>query len=254
VRRDRWLGILIVSVAALLSACVNPGAGQAVPTPVSPLVTSTPAAGPAAALTSTPPIVTSEPPSAGGETPPGAGSSDPASAIEAARNVLAVELGIPPESIVQVSALPVQWNDSSLGCPQPGQVYLPVVTPGYLVTLSVGGDDYSVHTDLNGVALLCSLEGDPIGPGTVRDPIVAEFTEQARTDLAERLGIPPQQIVLVRSEAVEWSDSSLGCPFEGEDYVQALTVGYRIVLAVGDAYYEYHTDQQRMILCENPTE
>jgi hypothetical protein len=83
---------------------------------------------------------------------------------------------------------------------------------------------------------------------------VAEFTEQAKADLAARLEIAPQQIVLVRSEAVEWSDSSLGCQVEGEDYVQALTAGYRIVLAVGDVYYEYHTDQQRMLLCEEPTE
>jgi hypothetical protein len=250
--QDKWPGLLIIGLMALLSACVNPGV--VAPTPVSPLVTSTPAATLGVAPTNTPPLVTSEPPSTGGEPPSEAGSSDPASAVEAARNVLAAELGIPPESIIQVSAIPVQWNDSSLGCPQPGQVYLPVVTPGYLVTLSVDGDDYNVHTDLNGVAVLCSLEGDPVGPGTVRDPIVAEFTEQARLDLAERLGIPSQEIVLVRSEAVEWSDSSLGCSLEGEEYVQALTVGYRIVLAVGDAYFEYHTDQQRMILCESPTE
>jgi hypothetical protein len=251
--RDRWLGLFIISVLAL-SACVNPGAQQAVPSPASPLVTSTPPGMPAAAPTSTPPIVSTQPPSTGGEPPSGPVSSDPAAAAEVARNLLAAELNIPPDSITTASALPVQWNDSSLGCPQPGQVYLPVVTAGYLVTLSVGGTDYNVHTDLNGVAVLCTQDGDPVGPGTVRDPIVAEFIDQARADLAARLAIAPQAIVLVRSEAVEWADSSLGCPLEGEEYIQALTAGYRILLAVGDAYYEYHTDQQRMLLCENPTE
>ncbi len=244
---------MLVSLMVLSSACVNPGVQPILPSPVSPLVTSTPPGSPVVVPTNTPPIISSEPPM-GGTPIPQPGSPDPAAAIDAATNQLAAELGIVPQSIIVVNALPVQWNDSSLGCPQPGQVYLQVVTPGYLVTLSAEEKEYNVHTDLNGVAVVCAQEGDPVGEGTVRDPIVAEFIEQARNDLAGRLGISPQEIVLVKSEAVEWSNSSLGCPQEGEDYVQALTTGYRVVLAVGDVYFEYHTDQQRMILCEEPTE
>jgi hypothetical protein len=257
--RDRWLRLFIVSLTlislmVLSSACVNPSSQPVLASPVSPLVTSTPPGSPAVAPTNTPPIITSEPPTTGGTPIPQPGSPDPAAAIDAATNQLAAELGIAPQAIIVVNALPVQWNDSSLGCPQPGQVYLQVVTPGYLVTLSAEGEEYNVHTDLNGVAVVCAQEGDPVGEGTVRDPIVAEFTEQARNDLAGRLGIPVGEIVLVRSEAIDWSDSSLGCPQEGEEYIQAITTGYRIVMAVGDTYYEYHTDQQRMILCEESTE
>ncbi len=174
--------------------------------------------------------------------------------VKAATAALAAELNIPEADLLLVEALPVQWNDASLGCPQPGVDYPEVVTPGYLVTLAVSDQVLSVHTDLIGTAIVCYNPGDPIGAGTVPDPIAAEFIMQAKADLAAQLGADEQDIALVRSEVVEWTDSSLGCQEEGQTYVQATTVGYRIVLAVGESRYEYHTDQQRMILCANPTQ
>jgi hypothetical protein len=177
-------------------------------------------------------------------------------AVQIAATALAAKLEVPVSSLIQVDTpLPVQWNDSSLGCPVAGQVYTPVITPGYLVRLAYGDQTYNVHTDLVGTAIVC-MEGDddPIGEGTVPDPIAAEFIMQATQDLAEELSIAPESIVLASSEALEWSDASLGCPQAGEEYLQVITPGYRIVLAVGNQRYEYHTDQQRMLLCNNPTE
>ncbi len=182
-------------------------------------------------------------------------SFEAAAPQESALAALAAELGVPISLIQLVGPpLPVQWNDTSLGCPQPDQVYAQVVTPGYLFTFSYNGVTYQVHTDLGGQAIVCHNNGDPIGSGTVPDPIVAEFIVEARGELAQRLGVPPAEVVLVRSEAVEWTDTSLGCQEPGMTYEQVLTPGYRIVLAVGDQHYEYHTDQQRMILCLNPSE
>jgi hypothetical protein len=184
--------------------------------------------------------------------PAAAESPDPA---EAAVSVLAMTLGQPVDSISIIEMVPVQWSDSSLGCPEPGMAYLQVITPGYLVTLQAGDEVYAVHTDLAGTAIVCQDEIDPIGPGTARDPVEAEFIGQARSDLADRLGMPVDAVVLVYSEAVEWSSSALGCsPAEGEEPAQMPTVGYRIVLAAGESQYEYHTDQHRMILCLEPLE
>jgi len=105
-----------------------------------------------------------------------------------------------------------------------------------------------------GTAVVCGGAGSGEDV-TIRDPIVAEFAAQARADLATELGVAAEQIAVVRSEAVEWSSSNLGCADEGSgDVVAAATTGYRIVLAYGEARYEFHTDQQRMILCEVPTE
>jgi hypothetical protein len=180
--------------------------------------------------------------------------ADPAPYVQAATNALAQALNIPPSSITMVGIpLPIQWNDSSLGCPQPGQTSNPVITPGYLITLEAAGSTYKIHTDLTGTVIVCTNSNPSLGTLTAPDPVVAEFIIQAKKDLASRLGIATDSVVLVRSEAVEWPDSNLGCPKAGEEAIQVITPGYRIVLAVEETYYEYHTDLQRMEFCPLPT-
>ena len=72
----------------------------------------------------------------------------------------------------------------------------------------------------------------------------------AREDLARRLGLAPEAIRLVSVEAVEWSDTSLGCPQPGMMYAQVITPGFRVVLEAGGETYEYHTDAGRfVVLC-----
>jgi len=70
--------------------------------------------------------------------------------------------------------------------------------------------------------------------------------------LSEQTGVLPDKISLVSMEAVEWSDSSLGCPQEGFMYAQVITPGYLIVLEADGKQFEYHTDQQgnSAVLCE----
>ncbi|MBN1427676.1 MAG: hypothetical protein JXB07_04770 [Anaerolineae bacterium] len=183
-----------------------------------------------------------------------ASGADPAPYVQAATEALAKSLNISPSSVSLVGIpLPVQWNDSSLGCPLEGQTYLPVITPGYLITLEAGGTIWEIHTDLGETAIICSNPTDDLGAMMAPDPLVAEFIEGAKQDLASRLSISVDSIVVVSSEAVEWSDSSLGCPKAGQDYIQARVPGYRIVLAVEEIYYEYHTDYHRMEFCEMPT-
>jgi hypothetical protein len=49
----------------------------------------------------------------------------------------------------------VSWPDSSLGCPRPGELYLPVVTPGYRVVLEAAGTRYDYRLSATGVVRLC---------------------------------------------------------------------------------------------------
>jgi len=65
---------------------------------------------------------------------------------------LAGELGIPAEEIELQSIARYEWPDASMGCPEPGRVYAQVVTQGYSVVLMVSGEEYEVHTDLEGRA------------------------------------------------------------------------------------------------------
>lgn len=243
-----------LAIALALIAC---GAGgcfdQATPISVLPLTTSVP---PLAAQTptATPLIQGITPVSslpAGMDT--SSVASDPAPYIEKAINVLAERLNISPSSITMVGIpMVTQWNDSSLGCPKPDTTYAPVVTTGYLITLEASGNTWEIHTNLDAVVFCTNLD-DSLGTMTAPDPLAAEFIDGARKDLASRLGISIDSIVLVRSEAVEWPDTSLGCPEPGEDYVQVPIPGYRIVLAVEETYYEYHTDMHRPQFCKMPT-
>jgi len=92
-------------------------------------------------------------------------------------------------------------------------------------------------------------------PGAQLDPAGQRLLELARADLASRLGIPEDEIELVALQAVTWPDASLGCPQPDLFYIQILSPGYRIILAVGDQRYRYHTDlSETFLLCEQNSE
>ncbi len=93
------------------------------------------------------------------------------------------------------------------------------------------------------------LPQQPADPSAL--PPVAALAIQ---DLAARTGVPPETIAVVELEAVDWPDSSLGCPQPGFFYLQVITPGYRLVLAAGGRRYEYHTDQgTRAVFCQAAT-
>lgn len=82
------------------------------------------------------------------------------------------------------------------------------------------------------------------------DPIAQNLVQIAIKDLAERLQINVDQIRLASIEAVEWSDSSLGCPQMGVMYTQVITPGYKLILEANGKTYPYHTnDRERVVLC-----
>ena len=92
----------------------------------------------------------STPPSAG---PPAAATEAPAATPQTltglqveARQVLADRLSVPAAGLELVSDEPVQWGDTSLGCPQAGMFYAQVITPGHRITFRQGDDTYEVHT------------------------------------------------------------------------------------------------------------
>jgi hypothetical protein len=52
-------------------------------------------------------------------------------------------------------------------------------------------------------------------------------------------------------KAVNWSNTSLGCPEPGMVYARVITRSYRIPLSYGGKIYEYHSDQgDRVIYCQ----
>jgi hypothetical protein len=92
---------------------------------------------------------------------------------------------------------------------------------------------------------------------TLSIPIEADMQNlinKAIADLAQRLTVPVNDIVLLEATSVVWPDGSLGCPQEGMQYAQVLTPGYLIRLKSGDQEYEYHSSKESTVIyCENPT-
>jgi hypothetical protein len=104
-----------------------------------------------------------------------------------------------------------------------------------------------------------SFQAAPSGATPARTPAAQEMTPPeaqavvrlAEEDLAGRLGLEPDQIELVSVQAVEWSDTSLGCPQPGMMYAQVITPGYRVTLEAEGQTYDYHTNQSdHVVLCQ----
>lgn len=85
------------------------------------------------------------------------------------------------------------------------------------------------------------------------DEVLAQLIERARARLLEEIdGLSAEDITLVSAEAVDWPDSSLGCPQPGMMYGQVITRGYSIILEADGETYPFHTDanpQGQLILC-----
>ncbi len=166
-----------------------------------------------------------------------------------AAETLAAELNVPIDSIEVDTVRAVEWRDSSIGCPQPGQSYLQVITPGHKITLRVGGTFYFVH-EANGRAFVCKRPPKAVrGVTTELEFEWGQMALQARSDLAARLGVDEDLIIIAAAEPTTWSDTSLGCP-EPPGFHETRTIeGYVLTLRHGSRDYTYHTDLARVIAC-----
>ena len=75
--------------------------------------------------------------------------------VDSAIADLARRLDVPATEVNLERAERVSWPDTSLGCPQPGGSYSPVFTPGHLLILTHGDDEYVYHSDWSGPAVYC---------------------------------------------------------------------------------------------------
>jgi len=72
-----------------------------------------------------------------------------------------------------------------------------------------------------------------------------------KSDLAQRALASAGEISVVEVTAQEWPDGALGCPAPGQSYIQMVTAGYRILLAIGDKQYDYRSSAQgQFVLCD----
>jgi hypothetical protein len=98
---------------------------------------------------------------------PVSGGGYPA-AVFAAQADLAASLGLAPEEVQVIEIEPREWTDSCLGLGSPAEICMTVITPGYLVRLNAGGQEYVYHTDADGKSL--RRAGRPGPAGEARQP------------------------------------------------------------------------------------
>jgi hypothetical protein len=96
----------------------------------------------------------------------------------------------------------------------------------------------------------CVYSSGPISSAPIPDG-AERAVEQAKEDLANRKGIDKGQIAVIEVKAVDWPDTSLGCPEPGMMYAQVITPGYRILLSYDGQIYPYHSDLGgRVVYCQ----
>lgn len=83
------------------------------------------------------------------------------------------------------------------------------------------------------------------------------MTEEEAADLAmetllEELRVKKRDLEIVSTLPVKWPDSSLGCPMEGQPYVQEAVAGYRVVFRNRGRVYRVHVGDGRAVLCSRP--
>ena len=70
---------------------------------------------------------------------------DAESLVMLAKFDLTLKTGIDVEKITTKSITENNFEDASLGVPEPGVTYAAVVTPGYIIILEAGGETYQYH-------------------------------------------------------------------------------------------------------------
>jgi len=170
--------------------------------------------------------------------------------IDQAAAHLARRLGVSPDSVVVEDAVPTEFADASLGAPEPGRMYAQVVTPGYVITLSVDGLEYVYHASEDLVVAIDDVDSPVAAPGVVPPGDAQHLVELAMDDLAARMGMSRDEIVLLAVEETEFADASLGVSRPGEMYAQVITPGYVISLSADGAEYRYHAADGRVVRAE----
>ena len=125
---------------------------------------------------------------------------------------------------------------------QPGLSAPAPVSPTSVAVTPTPPESLTPETSPSPPAELIPLETPLADPGT------SALVDQAKSMLADKLGIDPGAITLFNLQARDWPDESLGCPLGGQSYAQVITPGYLIELEADGNIYDFHTDRSTQVL------
>lgn len=125
------------------------------------------------------------------------------------------------------------------------QEKVPVLLLGLLVVAcgATGGDADGTTTTSADSTTTTAAPPDSTTTSTIGDPEMPDqeaVTDAAKADLAERLGVLPEDVSVVQVRQVDWPDTALGCPEEGMAYSQVIVPGLQVLLQVAGRVFDYH--------------
>ncbi len=176
----------------------------------------------------------------------------PASANSALDAVFALE---PASHLVNLRR--IRWRndddeDTTLNCDVRYHVTIPTAQEGYRIVVQTA-DDISVYlTDDDGHVMKCdepalSIEGRPL----LFDPLTENLVQNAKNDLIDRLEVGEAFVIWRDLVAVNWPDTSLGCPVPNATYEFLNIKGYWLSFVVDNVEYTYHSDGLSVKPCPN---
>ncbi len=153
-------------------------------------------------------------------------------AEQAAVARLASILNLPPEEISVVSTEAVEWPDGCLGIQRPGMMCTQAIVPGYRIILKAGGEQFEFRTNESGSQVVQAGDA-PLG--LMEEAITAQ--------LAFNLGLDLDEISVLSSSDVEFTDGCLEVALPDELCTQVITPGKIIVLEANGFEFEYHISE-----------
>jgi len=166
-------------------------------------------------------------------------------AIRVATQAASKQLNLPLEQFSVQQAHAVDWPDSSLGCPQPGMMYLQVITPGFKVMLKAGAEIYPVHVAGTRAVVCVQGAGDARGPKTQAAQEKVELVTRARARLAALLKVDVAKIQVHAIRTGSFGDAP-GC-VDGTSKDKA--GGKFVELEYAGRRYEYGADADEVREC-----
>ncbi len=171
---------------------------------------------------------------------------------------LAGRLSVEVESIRVLRFETAVWTSLDLGCAaEPLNSTASLEIDGFRFVLLAEGQPYEYHTDTRTYVRLCDSVDELAGETETLlevDPLAADMVAVAQRRLAAQFDLATRRVRVVDVMPITWTDSSLGCPQPGVDYPAVTIEGYRIVLAVGEDEYIFHSDSTQTILCSSENE
>lgn len=90
----------------------------------------------------------------------------PKELLESIINDLSQRVGVDKEKITVIRGEEIVWNDGSLGCPKPGELYTQSLVNGYWVILEANGTTYDYRAADTGYFFMCENKIPPAPPAT----------------------------------------------------------------------------------------